>query len=239
MPHSRPPQTRHVLIVAHGAPADPEPQEAALQSLGHRVAEELPGWDVRGATLAAERRLEAALAGLDAPLVYPFFMAEGWFTGTALPRRLAAAGAQGARVLAPFGTDPALPALMVEAGRNAAAEAGIEAAGAALLIAAHGARGSRTAAATTLASVAALERMSGFARVLAGFIEEPPFLADAARRAARGVCLPFFALAAGHVVDDVPAALEQAGFEGPLLPPIGAHPGVPGLIAAALRAAAA
>lgn len=230
---------RHALIVAHGAPADPEPQEAALQALARAVAAGLPGWELRGVTLAAEGALEAALAGLEAPLVYPFFMAEGWFTGTALPRRLADAGARGARLLAPFGTDPALPALMSGAARDAAAETGIEAAEATLLIAAHGARGARRASATTLAGVAALERLSGFARVLAGFIEEPPFLADAARAAGRGVCLPFFALAAGHVVADVPAALAEAGFEGPLLPPIGAHPGVPGLIAAALAGAAA
>lgn len=239
MPHSHPPQTRHALIVAHGAPADPEPQEAVLQSLARRVAEDLPGWVVRGATLATEGRLEAALSGLDAPLVYPMFMAEGWFTGTALPRRVAAAGVQDAQQLRPFGTDPGLPALMARTAREAAAEVGIEPRNATLLIAAHGAKGSRTSAASTLAAVVELERSAGFGRVLPGFIEEAPFLIDAAREAVRGVCLPFFALSAGHVTDDLPVALAEARFEGPLLPPIGAHPGVPGLVAAALRAAAA
>ncbi len=57
-----------------------------------------------------------------------------------------------------------------------------------------------------------------------GFVEETPSLADAARDLTPAICLPFFALRAGHVVDDVPAALAEAGFTGPLLPAIGEHP---------------
>jgi len=53
------------------------------------------------------------------------------------------------------------------------------------------------------------------------------------------VCLPFFALRAGHVSQDVPQALAQAGFRGPLLAPIGEHAGVPRVIAAGLSRAAA
>jgi sirohydrochlorin ferrochelatase len=41
-------------------------------------------------------------------------------------------------------------------------------------------------------------------------------------------------LQAGHVDDDIPEALQQAGFRGPLLPPLGAHPVVPELIARAI-----
>ena len=48
------------------------------------------------------------------------------------------------------------------------------------------------------------------------------------------ICLPFFALRAGHVENDIPEALADAGFTGPLLPAIGEHPCVPKLIAASL-----
>jgi sirohydrochlorin ferrochelatase len=228
---------RDALIVAHGAPADPAPQEEVLQALAAATAPHLPaGWRIRGATLAAEGALESALDGLTNPLIYPFFMAEGFFTGTLLPRRLAEAGATNAIQTAPFGIDPALPALMA---RVALAAADGTAAQTNLLIAAHGSKVSRTSADSTHAMVAQLGPLTGFNRILAGFVEEAPFLADQARELGHGICLPFFALEAGHVVGDIPDAMEEAGFQGPILPPIGQHPDVPALIAAALIRAAA
>jgi sirohydrochlorin ferrochelatase len=225
------------LLLAHGAPADPAPQEAAMHALAAAVEARLPGWRVRGATLAAPGALEAALGGLVAPAVFPFFMAEGWFTGREVPRRLAAAGAGGLVRLRPLGTLPGLVALCTAAARAAAQAAGIEPAAATLILAAHGSAVSRTSTLTTEAAAAALRGRAGFARVVTGYVEEPPFIADAARGIGSGLCLPFFALAAGHVTGDVPAALAEAGFAGPVLPPAGALPGVPALIAAALAAA--
>ncbi|MFN3644358.1 MAG: CbiX/SirB N-terminal domain-containing protein [Gemmobacter sp.] len=222
------------LIVAHGAPADPLTQEAALHRLADAVAALMPGWRVRGATLAAPGALEAALAGLDRPVVFPFFMAEGWFTLRELPRRLA--GAQ-VRQLRPFGTLPGLVALCAAAARDGAAAAGIDPAGAALLLAGHGSAVSRTSTVTTEAAAEALRLRGVFARVVTGYVEEVPYLAGAARDLGPAVCLPFFALSAGHVTGDIPAALAAAGFAGPILPPIGAHPGAAGLIAAAIAAA--
>lgn len=231
------PPPRDALIVAHGAPADPAPQEEVLQALAAATAPHLPaGWRVRGATLAADGALEAALHGLTDPLIYPFFMAEGFFTGTLLPRRLTEAGATNARQTAPFGVDPALPDLMARVAL-AAAEGRPE--DTKLLVAAHGSKVSRTSADSTHAMVAALGPLTGFNRILAGFVEEAPFLADQARALGAGICLPFFALEAGHVVGDIPEALEEAGFQGAILPPIGQHPEVPALIAAALMRAAA
>jgi sirohydrochlorin ferrochelatase len=228
---------RDALIVAHGAPADPAPQEEVLQALAAATAPHLPpGWRIRGATLAAEGALEQALDGLTNPLIYPFFMAEGFFTGTLLPRRLVEAGATNAIQTAPFGIDPALPALMA---RVALAAADGTAAQTNLLIAAHGSKVSRTSADSTHAMVAQLGPLTGFNRILAGFVEEAPFLANQARELGHGICLPFFALEAGHVIGDIPEAMEEAGFQGPILPPIGQHPDVPALIAAALIRAAA
>ncbi len=173
---------RDALIVAHGAPADPAPQEAVLQALAAATAPHLPaGWRIRGATLAAEGALEQALDGLHDPLIYPFFMAEGFFTGTLLPRRLAEAGITYARQTPPFGVDPALPDLMARVALEAAHEAGITPASSALLVAAHGSKVSRTSADSTHAMVAALGPLTGFNRILAGFVEETPFLADQAR----------------------------------------------------------
>lgn len=222
------------LIVAHGQPADPDPQEVALARLAARVAALCPGWRIAGATLAAPGALEAALAGLTAPLVLPFFMAEGWFTRTTLPRRLAAAGWQG-RQLPAFGSAPEMAELCAGAAAEGAAAAGIDPGTATLLLAAHGSQVARASAEGAEAMAARLRGMTPFARVVTGFIEEAPFVANVARGPGPALCLPFFALRAGHVVDDLPQALAEAGFAGPLLPPVGEHPKVPAILAAALR----
>jgi len=86
---------RRALIVAHGQPSDPDPAEAALARLAAEVAARLPaGWQVDSATLAAPAALEAALTrGGGAPLlIYPMFIADGWFTQVNLPARIRAAG---------------------------------------------------------------------------------------------------------------------------------------------------
>lgn len=222
--------TRSAILVAHGSPADPVPQAATMQALAVRVAMWLPGWQIIGATLAQNGALEAALAKADMPLIYPFFMAEGWFTRTNLPRRLAAAHHADLVQLAPFGTDPALIGLMANAAKAVANSQG-------LLIAAHGSKVSKTSSDTTYEMVAQLERL-GIGPIKAGFIEEAPFLADVARDMPEATCLPFFALRAGHIVQDIPEALAEAKFRGTLLPPIGEDSATAQLIAAALERAA-
>lgn len=222
--------THSAILVAHGSPADPAPQEAAMQALAVRVAMWLPGWKIRGTTLAQPGALDAAVARLHAPLIYPFFMAEGWFTRTNLPRRLAAAGGENLVQLPPFGTDPALISLMATAAQKAQSSKGI-------LIAAHGSKVSKTSSQTTYAMVNHLKEL-GFSPVEAGFIEEAPFLADVAHTMPNALCLPFFALRASHVVQDMPEALAAADFQGQTLPPIGEDPQTAQLIAAALARAA-
>lgn len=223
------------LLVAHGQPADPVPQEERLADLARQVAEVLPDWDIRSATLAHVGALQGALH--QAPpdtLIYPFFMAEGWFTGKELPRRLKDLNAGELRQLPPFGTDPALPQLIAEVTTQAALRAGFAPEASRLLLAAHGSKVSRSSANTTWAMAELMRRHTGFAEVHCGFVEEAPFLAKAAENLGQAICLPFFALRASHVAQDVPEALSEAGFQGPLLPAIGEHPQTAQLIARAL-----
>lgn len=219
------------VIVSHGQPGDPEPQEQAIRDLAAQVAAQDPGCEVLGATLA----MPGALAAAATPdsLIYPMFMAEGWFTGTELPRRLAKAGAEGARILRPFGTDPALPPLIIATAHAAAAGQGWQPHDTTLLLSAHGSQ--RSQASFNITSALADLIAPHFARVVIGFVEQDPFIDDAARDLTRAVSLPLFALRAEHVLDDLPAALDQAGFTGPRLDPIGLAPEVPALIADTLR----
>ncbi len=163
-------------------------------------------------------------------LVYPMFMAGGWFTQAHLPARLRDAGGTGWRILPPFGTDPAVQDLTLKLAREA------EAAGArALLLAAHGSFRSSAPSEIAFAMAARIARETGLTRVATAFIDQEPRLAAARGFGADAVCLPFFAAAGGHVRDDLPAALAAASFAGRLLPPVGLDSRVPALIAAAIR----
>nr|4CCS_A Chain A, CBIX [Paracoccus pantotrophus] len=224
---------RNVLIVAHGQPGDPAPQQRAIEALAARVAPLVPQACVRGATLAMPGALDRAD---DETLIYPLFMATGWFTRSELPRRLALAGAPKARILPPFGSDPGLPALCLALIAQAAETQGWPLAGTRLLVAAHGSGRSRAPSEAARRIAAGLAPYA--AAATCGFIEEAPFIADAARDLPeRAICLPLFATQAEHVTDDLPAALSQAGFQGLVLPPVGLAPQVPAMIAESIKAA--
>ncbi len=113
-------------------------------------------------------------------------------------------------------------------------EAGLTPSKTHLLLAAHGSKIARKSKDASYAMAEHMRQQAGFAAVSVGLIEEEPFLTKAAAGLGAAVCVPFFALRAGHVIGDLPDALEEAGFEGPCLPPIGEHLEIPALIAAAL-----
>lgn len=220
------------VIVSHGQPGDPEPQQRAIEALAAEVARHLPGIPLRGATLAMPGALAAAATSRS--LVYPMFMAEGWFTGIELPRRLTEAGAPGAHITRPFGADPGLPDLVIAKAHQAAGAQGWTPDEVTLLLTAHGSQ--RSQASFTITEALAARLAPQFARVVTGYVEQAPFIKDAARGLTRGISLPLFALRAEHVLDDLPEALDQAGFDGPRLDPIGLSPEAPEMIARTIRA---
>lgn len=226
--------TTSAILVAHGSPSDPRAQEDALQALADKVQAQLPGWQVRGATLAVKGALETAIDTLDSPLIYPFFMAEGYFTNRVLAPKSQAAGLT---QLAPFGVEPALADCAEATLRNTLQAQGWQAEETALLLAAHGSAVSRTSADSTHTLKAELARRLRFRTTRAGFIEEPPFVQDQARDLGQAICLCYFALNAGHMLEDMPEALESAAFTGPVLPAMIDWPQVPALIADSLKRA--
>lgn len=215
-----------VLIVAHGQPSDPRPLAAEVAELAARVAALLPGRHVGAATLAEPGALPAALAAAGGPgVVYPLFMAGGWFTRTHLPKKLAESGGTGWRVLEPMGCDPAIHQLALTIAKESGAEE--------VLLAAHGS-GRSTAPADIARHVAGLISMRLGLHSEAVFIDQPPRLSEATGLGPNAVCLPFFATGGGHVTEDIPAQLEQAWFRGRILPPLGQDDRVPDLIAKAI-----
>lgn len=215
--------TQTALIVAHGQPSDPRPAGEALEALAGWVQALLPGWDVRAATLAEDGAIARGVAGQAGGVVFPMFMTGGWFTKVQIPKRLAEAGAEGWTVLEPFGCDPAVHDLCVTLAREAGAER--------VILAAHGSFKSSVPSDIAFHVAGRITAEAGIATQV-GFIDQDPQLSSMAGGA--GVCLPFFAAEGAHVSDDIPAALEKAGFTGRILPPVGLDDRVPGLIAAAI-----
>src|SRR6056297_2663125 len=98
----------NALIVSHGQPSNPEAGEAEIAALASAVAQHVPEAQIDGVTLAAKGRIEALSAQRPGALIYPMFMADGWFTQVQLPKRLAdGVGPQ----LVSFGQDCTLPML--------------------------------------------------------------------------------------------------------------------------------
>lgn len=227
------------LIVAHGQPSDPEPAEAEIAALAAKVQALMPDWHVRSATLALPGALAARVAEAGPQgLVYPLFMAGGWFTRQNLPAKLAEAGGAGWRVLDPFGEDPAVQALTVTLAREAAAATGRAPQDCALLLAAHGSFRSTAPAEVAIRMAWKIWAEAGFARVEPAFIDQKPQIATVATTLPVGsIVLPFFAAKGGHVIDDLPEALTEAAFQGTVLEPVGLDPRVPAIIAEALRSA--
>lgn len=221
---------RHGAIVAHGQPGDPAPLQAQIETLAARVAALLPGWRVDGATLADPDSLARVR---DATVILPLFMADGWFTRSEMPRRLKRAGVEGARILPPFGADPALPGVGMRLAVDAAQASGIDPADATLVIAGHGSSKSSASADATRDFAASIAAENCFAHVVTGFIEEPPFLRDVSVDGA-AVCLPFFATLASHTTQDIPQDWASVGNRGPITAPVGLAEEVPELLAAAL-----
>jgi sirohydrochlorin ferrochelatase len=233
---------QHALIVAHGQPSAPEGPEAEIAAFAARVGARLPGWVVRGTTLAMPGGIARAVVGMGGdeggPLVVPFFVADGWFIRSELPRRLAAAGVSGARVLVPFGLLPAATALAATQLDEALAARGWLAGETTVVLAAHGSGRSRKPAEAAGAMRDAVAAR-GFGAVRLGFIEEPPFLPEVlADCGARAVLLPLFVARWGHVEEDIPAAVTTTGFAGVVLPPLGSDPRAEAVLAEAILAEA-
>ena len=225
------------LLVSHGQPSSPEEGEAEIAALAGVVAPHLRDWEVRGATLAAEGALDAALGARPDAWIFPVFMSQGWFTQAALPKRLIGRG-QGP--LPPLGTLPALARLAARWVQAEAARAGWRIEETTVIVTAHGSGRSPFAALDTRIFAERMARDVTPAALRCGFVEQAPHLVTALRGAGdKALCLPFFAARRGHVLHDLPEAVRASGFAGRVLPPIGLHPDVPALIADTLNDALA
>lgn len=226
----------HALIVAHGQPSDPDPAEAALATYAAEVDGYCDGVSIHSATLAAPEMLETRLNELpEDTVIYPLFMAKGWFVTSALPKRL---GDRDIRILDPLGVDPDLPALVAKSLRDTLSDRHWEATATDLVLAAHGSGRSRNPSEVATAFSEELAEFISFRSIRPGFVEQAPSISEAASGAGdQALCLPFFACTGGHVLDDVPQELDRADFSGHVMPVVGELPTIKRHIANSLTKA--
>lgn len=220
------------LIVSHGQPSDPDVGEAEIATLAAAVQVYLPDAQIDGVTLASKGRIEALSAERPGALIYPMFMADGWFTQVQLPKRLAkGVGPQ----LVSFGMDCTLPMLAARWLQTVCADLAWEPVQVDLVIAGHGSGKSRRVSEATRAFADRVAEEVLLNSVRCGFVEEDPSVEDAlGGLSGTSICLPYFAAKRGHVLDDLPEAVAASSYTGVVLDPIGLHPDVPKMIADAL-----
>lgn len=230
---------RYAVLVAHGSPSDPEPLDAEIKVLAEKVSRLSPGLTIAGGTLAKPGSLEAVFGSFQADdqvQVYPFFMSAGWFVKREVRRRVLAATVAHCQYHAPFGLHGKIPKLCVDEGVAGATAAGYAPLDAVLILAAHGSRKGHAAARAARAVATRVSQAGVFAEVRTGFVEEEPTITQAALGLGDRpvICLPLFAMTAGHVAGDIPEQLDAAAFQGVILPPIGESRDVPRIISETL-----
>lgn len=228
------------IIVAHGAPSDPDPLDASIKDLArtvaHITAKDAADLRIAGATLAKPGSLQAAIAQAAAGetiTVLPFFMSAGWFVKTELRRRIGEATKERVNYLTPYGLDARIPQLCADRADEALRRDGHKPENSVLILAAHGSRRGHAAARAARAVATRVDASNRFAEVRVGFVEQTPTITEAASGldGLPAICLPLFATTAGHVLDDIPAQLSAAGFQGRTLAPIGDDAETPRVIA--------
>ncbi len=208
-----------------------------MQKLAGRLGTLLPDTTVTGVTLAAQGALDDAVRGLENPVICPWFMSDGWFVKTNLPKRLRAAGLKRWDTTAPLGLMPGIGKLMSDRLKACLAISRWNTEETTLILAAHGSPSSDRPRLATEAAATAIASHLRLKEILPCYVDEAPAIQECARGQAQAIVLPFFAARAGHVLEDLPEELQEAGFTGPVLDPVGLWPETPALAIAAIEAA--
>ncbi len=210
------PGTRPVLlIVSHGERGGGRNDRFA-HGLVARLREHAGFADVQACFLSKEPSLKKVSAALPpGPVViYPLFMADGYFVNKAIPHQLSESGIGGAAdedaitVLRPLGLHPGLPELVIRLALETAEGAGVDAGAHQLLLVAHGSKHEPASREVTEDLATKLRERDRFAGVSVSFLEEPPFVSEQLAAITRPVIVVgLFAGQGMHGAVDVPEAI--------------------------------
>jgi sirohydrochlorin cobaltochelatase len=173
-----------LLLLAHGERLDGQTNEAVNLMIA-TLRERNAAAEVGVGFLSASPSIEETVQRLTAPrlLVYPLFMAEGYFLRIAIDRLRKAAMQDGMSrmldILPTLGVDPALAELVAARAATAASERGFALSETALVLVAHGSLRQAASQAATDLLVERVRRLGRFGGVYGAFLEQPPSLAAA------------------------------------------------------------
>jgi len=147
-------------------------------------------------------------------LVYPLFVSSGYFTRDRLVQLLDEANDQyrEIQVLPPLGLDPGLPDLVVAFAKQAARERGFAPQLSTVICLAHGSRRNSSSREATEQVVRGVEGRAAFRQVRIAFLEERPFLAEAAKAVSGPVVVVgLFSGEGMHGARDAPRLTAELG----------------------------
>lgn len=233
------PKDVSVILVGHGdRGANPSRNEALAKHAQALTAEEQFHHVTHGVlkgTPSLETALLQALRTKPAALViYPFFMAEGYFVKSVLPERIADVDI-GCPILIcpPLGLNPRLPILIAQAACDASQQANIVTETARLLVVGHGSKIGPASAQSTryVADAVRLSKIAPFAEIDVAFLEEEPFLEAQLTHSQRPTLVSGFFNGDGlHAGEDVPNAIAATNASAIYAGPIGQHDEISDLI---------
>ena len=225
-----------ILLAAHGERREGATNDGVfqlVQALARRgLASEVAAGFINGVPTIGD-----ALANLAARriIVYPLFVSSGYFTRDRLVQLLDEANGESReiRVLPPAGLDPGLPHLVTAFASKAARDRGVSPRSCSVILLAHGSRRNSASREATEQIARTVERRAAFHQVRVAFLEESPFLDQAAASiSGPAVVVGLFSGEGMHGARDAPRLTAELGrddiaFAGV----IGGAPGIEDLVA--------
>jgi len=230
-----------LLLAAHGergAGAD----NAGVVSLAQRLASEGIAAEVVAGFIKGTPTLDDAIRALASRdvVVYPLFLADGYFTRIALPRLIDQARHDDSgriiKVLPPLGLEPALVDVIADEAMAAAHVREISPEEITVVLLAHGSASDKASRAAARQLADRLHERRRVREIRVALLEETPSLAEAAK----DVCGPvvvvgLFAGEGMHGVEDAKRLVAELAREDVILiGPVGTFAGVAALIGAAV-----
>jgi sirohydrochlorin ferrochelatase len=229
-----------VALAGHGDRGGNQPN-ATIEQHRARLAATEAFRSVSVALLKAEEQLEDSVAAVvqqrpSALVIYPYFMADGYFVNQVLKRRVKAMALDVPVLFTePLGLDPRLPGLIAAAASKVVQSQPEKTKNARLLIVGHGSKISRASAIATEAVASSIRGHSVFKNVETAFLEEAPFL-TAQLTASQDPTLVsgFFSSGGMHGAEDVASAIVETGVDATYIGPVGTDPEIASIIRQAI-----
>jgi sirohydrochlorin ferrochelatase len=231
-----------LLLAAHGERRAGASNESVWR-IAQAVSERSLVSEVAAGFISGTPTIKEALDRLTARkvIVYPLFASSGYFTRDRLVHLLDAAddGTRSIEVLPPLGLDPGLPDVVVACARQAALGRDFKPESCTLILLAHGSRRDPASRQATEHMAREIGRRSAFPDVRIAFLEERPFLDEAARGVTGpAIIVGLFSGEGMHGAKDAPRLTASLGREDIVFAGvIGSAPGIDAVVARSVEAA--